>query len=404
MNDTEMQRLFDAMEHRARQVETGFHRYLFAKVDWRDHLICIKGARGTGKTTMLLQHYIEEYRRKKNRNALYVSADDLWFSTHSLADVAAYMHSHGLDRLFVDEIHHLANWQSVIKNLSDEYGDIDIAYSGSSLLKIERGKADLSRRQAVYDLRGLSFREYLEFEGVASFPAVTLEDIVSGHRELAGDIVATVKVLPHFAKYSKVGFYPFYKSVHGLYGARLNDVVNQSLESDLPAVEDVTPGTIRKIKRMLMVLSESCPQLPKMNALCAELETTRVQGLTMLDILERAALVQQLKSEKASLKNLSRPEKIYPDNPNMMFALVGRVDTGTLREAFFLNQLRGAGHDVKYPPQGDFKVDGKWLFEVGGPGKGFSQIKDLPNSFVVADDIELGFGNKIPLWLFGFLY
>jgi predicted AAA+ superfamily ATPase len=353
---------------------------------------------------MLLQHYIEEYRRKKRGDALYVSADDLWFSTHSLADVAAYMHSHGLVRLFVDEIHHMADWQRVIKNLTDEYGDIDIAYSGSSLLKIERGKADLSRRQAVYDLRGLSFREYLEFEGVASFPAVSLDDIISRHREIASDIAASVKVLPHFTKYAKAGFYPFYKSVHGLYGARLNDVVNQTLESDLPAVENVTPATIRKIKRMLMVLSESCPQLPRMNALFAEIETTRVQGLTMLDILERAALVQQLKSEKASLKNLSRPDKIYPDNPNMMFALVGRVDIGTLREAFFLNQLRGAGHDVKYPPQGDFKVDGRWLFEVGGPGKGFDQIKDLPDSFVVADDMEIGFGNKIPLWLFGFLY
>jgi predicted AAA+ superfamily ATPase len=399
-----MQRLFDAMEHRAKQVETGFHRYLCSKIDWRDHLICIKGARGTGKTTMLLQHYVEEYRRKKRGDALYVSADDLWFSTHSLADVAAYMHSHGLVRLFVDEIHHMADWQRVIKNLTDEYGDIDIAYSGSSLLKIERGKADLSRRQAVYDLRGLSFREYLEFEGVASFPAVSLDDIISRHREIASDIAASVKVLPHFTKYAKAGFYPFYKSVHGLYGARLNDVVNQTLESDLPAVENVTPATIRKIKRMLMVLSESCPQLPRMNALFAEIETTRVQGLTMLDILERAALVQQLKSEKASLKNLSRPDKIYPDNPNMMFALVGRVDIGTLREAVFLNQLRGAGHDVKYPPQGDFKVDGRWLFEVGGPGKGFDQIKDLPDSFVVADDMEIGFGNKIPLWLFGFLY
>ncbi len=404
MDDSEIQRLFDAMDHRARQVETGFHRYLCDKIDWRDHLICIKGARGTGKTTMLLQHYIEEYRRKKRGDALYVSADDLWFSTHSLADVAAYMHSHGLVRLFVDEIHHMADWQRVIKNLTDEYGDIDIAYSGSSLLKIERGKADLSRRQAVYDLRGLSFREYLEFEGIASFPAVSLDDIISRHREIASDIAASVKVLPHFTKYAKAGFYPFYKSVHGLYGARLNDVVNQTLESDLPAVEDVTPATIRKIKRMLMVLSESCPQLPRMNALFAEIETTRVQGLTMLDILERAALVQQLKSEKASLKNLSRPDKIYPDNPNMMFALVGRVDIGTLREAVFLNQLRGAGHDVKYPPQGDFKVDGRWLFEVGGPGKGFDQIKDLPDSFVVADDMEIGFGNKIPLWLFGFLY
>ena len=152
------------------------------------------------------------------------------------------------------------------------------------------------------------------------------------------------------------------------------------------------------------MLAESCPQLPKMNALYAELETTREQGLKMLDILERAALLQQLKSEKATLKNLSRPDKIYPDNPNMMYALASRVDIGTIRESFFLNQLRGAGHDVKYPQRGDFKVDDRWLFEVGGSGKGFDQIKDIPDSFVVNDDTETGFGNKIPLWLFGFLY
>ena len=403
MDSSEMQKLYDAMEHRLKLVKTGFRRYLYPKIDWREHLICIKGARGTGKTTLLLQHYLEAF--KGNRNgALYVSADDLWFSRHTLKDVAEYLYTHGVGHLFIDEVHHAEEWQRAVKNIVDEYGGLDVVYSGSSLLKLDRGRSDLSRRQAVYELKGMSFREFLELEGVASFDVLTLEDILSNHREIALEITSGVKVLPHFAKYVKCGYYPFYKAVHGQYENRLNEIVNQVLESDLPAVEDVTPATIRKIKRMLMVLAESCPQLPKMNALYAELETTREQGLKMLDILERAALLQQLKSERATLKNLSRPDKIYPDNPNMMHALTTRADVGTMRETFFLNQLRGAGHDVKYPPHGDFKVDGRWLFEVGGAGKGFSQIADEPDSYVVNDDVEIGFGSKIPLWLFGFLY
>ena len=399
-----MQKLYDAMEHRLKLVKTSFHRYLYPKIDWRDHLICVKGARGTGKTTLLLQRYLEAFKGNRGGGALYVSADDLWFSKHSLKDVADYLCSHGVGHLFIDEVHHAEDWQRTIKNIADEYGELDVVYSGSSLLKLDRGRSDLSRRQAVYELRGMSFREFLAFEGVASFEALPMEDVLSRHREIALELTSGVKVLPHFAKYLKCGFYPFYKSVHGMYEGRLNEIVNQVLESDLIAVEDVSPATIRKIKRMLMVLAESCPQLPKMNSLYAELETTREQGLKMLDILERAALLQQLKSEKATLKNLSRPDKIYPDNPNMMHAIASRTDVGTMRETFFLNQLRGAGHDVKYPPQGDFKVDGRWLFEVGGSGKGFDQIKDVKDSYVAADDIEVGFGNKIPLWLFGFLY
>ena len=326
MESSEMQRLYDAMEHRLKLVKTGFRRYLYPKIDWRDHLICIKGARGTGKTTLLLQRYLEAFKGNRGGGALYVSADDLWFSKHSLKDVADYLCSHGVGHLFIDEVHHAEDWQRTIKNIADEYGELDVVYSGSSLLK----------RPAVYDLRGMSFREFLEFEGVASFHALTLEELLANHREIALELTSKVKVLPHFAKYLMCGFYPFYKSVHGMYESRLNEIANQVLESDLPAVEDVSPATIRKIKRMLMVLAGSCPQLPKMNSLYAELETTRAQGLKMLDILERAALLQQLKSEKATLKDLSRPDKIFPDNPNMMRAFTTRADVGTMREAFFL--------------------------------------------------------------------
>ena len=201
----------------------------------------------------------------------------------------------------------------------------------------------------------------------------------------------------------KGGYYPFYREVVRGYDFRIREVVDEVLEKDYPAIEEVSIATIRKTRKMLMVLAASVPQTPKMKDLYAELETDRNQGLKMLNALESAGLLRLLGSESRKIKTLSRPDKIYCDNPNLMHALVPNADVGCLRETFFLNQL-GVGHDVTYPAQGDFLVDGKHLFEVGGSGKGFSQIKDLPDSYVAADDIEVGIGNKIPLWLFGFLY
>lgn len=402
--ESEFLKLYESMEHRAKNTSTAKHRYLYGQMDWRDHLICLKGDRGTGKTTILLQRYIEEYVQKKNDSALYVSADDLWFATHSLHDVANHLHNQGMTRLFVDEVHHLPEWQSQIKTVSDEFADIDIVYSGSSILKLERGKADLSRRQAVYNLQGLSFREFLDFEGILNVPPLSLEALFKDHRGIAREITSKTKVIPLFGKYLRSGYYPFYKSVFALYENRLIDMVNQILENDWPTVEEVTPSTIRKTRKMLMVLAESCPQVPKMNRLYAELETNRQHGLHMLEVLERAGLLASLSSEKATLKNLSSPDKVYPNNPNLMHALVANVNVGTLRETFMLNQLRGAGHDVKYPSRGDFDVDGRYLFEVGGKGKTFDQIADIENSFIAVDDTEIGQGNRIPLWMFGFLY
>lgn len=184
----------------------------------------------------------------------------------------------------------------------------------------------------------------------------------------------------------------------------MSQIVTQTLEHDWPETEDVSIATIKKTEKMLMILAESCPQVPKMNGLYAQLETDRNQGLKMLSALENAGLLSLLSSKSADLGNMSRPDKIYCDNPNLMSALVPEVNMGTMRETFFLNQIKSSGHRVVYPPKGDFRVDGKYLFEVGGKGKGFEQIKDIPNSFVVNDDVEIGFGNKIPLWLFGFLY
>jgi predicted AAA+ superfamily ATPase len=303
----------------------------------------------------------------------------------------------------VDAVHHVKNWQTEIKNIYDDYPDLSIAYSGSSMLRIDRAQGDLSRRQMVYRLDGLSFREYLAFEGVVEFPRLSLEELLADHVRIATEIVGKVKILPLFKTYLRRGYYPFYKEVRNGYEFRIREIVDEVLEKDYPAIEEVSIATIRKTRKMLMVLAASCPQTPNMSRLYQELETDRNQGLKMLSALEDAGLLKLLSTESKKVKAMSRPDKIYCDNTNLMHALHPASDVGTERETFFLNQL-SVVHDVTYPAKGDFLVDGKFLFEVGGVGKSFSQIADISNSYVVNDDVEIGFGSKIPLWLFGFLY
>ena len=400
--EVNIEKLVAAMERRLDDTSTMYHRPLYSRIDWDDRLVCIKGAKGTGKTTMMLQ-FLKEHPEELERS-IYVSLDSLWFANHSPFDVADWLHCNGGGRLFMDEVHHFKEWQTLVKNIYDDYPRIRIVYSGSSMMKLNAGGGDLSRRQRSYELKGLSFREYLEFEGVGSFPEVGLEDLLANHRKIARSVVSQTTVLPHFRKYVRNGYYPFYKEARGGYLDRVSQIVTQTLEHDWPETEDVSIATIKKTEKMLMILAESCPQVPKMNGLYAQLETDRNQGLKMLSALENAGLLSLLSSKSADLGNMSRPDKIYCDNPNLMSALVPEVNMGTMRETFFLNQIKSSGHRVVYPPKGDFRVDGKYLFEVGGKGKGFGQIKDMPNSFVVNDDVEIGFGNKIPLWLFGFLY
>jgi len=390
------------MQRRLVKTSLKFHRHLYKDIAWGDRLLCIKGPRGVGKTTILMQRIKEAFSRSSK--AFYVSLDNLFFAKHTFREVVDWHCKNGGTHLFVDEVHYLENWQTEIKNIYDDYPDLYIAYSGSSMLRIDRAQGDLSRRQMVYRLDGLSFREYLSFEGVGDFPALTLDGLLSDHAAIAADIVAKIKVLPYFKEYLKGGYYPFYKEVVNGYDQRIREVVDEVLEKDYPSIEEVSVATIRKTRRMLMILAASCPQTPNMSRLYGELETDRNQGLKMLCALEDAGLLRLLSSESKKMKAMSRPDKIYCDNTNLMRALCAKSDIGTVRETFFLSQLRGAGHDVAYPPNGDFLVDGRVLFEVGGMGKGFSQIKDISNSYVVNDDVEIGFGNKIPLWLFGFLY
>ena len=352
-----------------------FFRYLYPMIDWNDTLIGIKGPKGCGKSTLLLQHIKETFKGKDIEKALYVSLDNLWFSTHDVIEVVDYHYTHGGTHLFIDEIHYYKHWQTLLKNISDDYPGLHVAYTGSSMLQMESSEGDLSRRLAMYEMRGLSFREFLEYEGILQLPTFTLEQLLAEHVSIAMDICGKTKILEHFKKYLEVGYYPFYKSVHHGYYQRLQSVANQVIEVDYPVVDDITMSTIRKTKKLLMLLAERVPQLPKMNELYKELETDRNQGLKMLYALQRGGLLLLLSDNAKSPDNLSRPDKIYINNSTMMYALSPRVDTGTLRETFFMNQL-SQGHEVRYPKAGDFLVDRKYLFEVGGKGKTFDQIKD----------------------------
>ncbi|MCQ2205985.1 MAG: AAA family ATPase [Bacteroidaceae bacterium] len=402
METQSMEELYRTSNRMVARTPTEFHRYLYDKIAWDARMVAIKGARGVGKTTMMLQRIKETFADSPEK-ALYVSMDNLWFKAHSLSDVVEYHYTHGGTHIFIDEIHKYGHWQTLVKNIADEYPDLHVVYTGSSMLRIDSGEGDLSRRQLVYVLRGLSFREYLSFEGILQMPAFSLPELLQHHQHYAMQITGSLRILAHFETYLDHGYYPFYKRDAEGFDQRLQAVARAVLYEDLPSVEDVTYETVRKVQQMLVILAEHVPQTPNMNELYAQLETNRNQGLKMLYLLERAAMLSLLSSEKKSMKQLAKPDKILMDNPNLMYALSVKAQTGTVREVFFHNQLSAVA-EVNYPRKGDFLVDHRYLFEVGGRKKSFEQIKDVPDSFLAVDGVETGHGNRIPLWLFGFLY
>ena len=403
MEENDVVRLYETSRRLVRDVPMSFRRSLGSCINWNNRLVCVRGAKGTGKTTLVLQHIHDAFFPNDDRS-LFVSLDNLWFAAYDVVELADWHWKHGGTHLFLDEVHHLKNWQTAIKNIYDSYPSLNVVYTGSSMLRLEAGSGDLSRRRVPYTLPVLSFREYLRFENVLDAEIVPMDAILRDHRSIASSIGGNVRILEHFSRYLKHGCYPFYKEGVNEFDIRLREVVNQILEIDYPMIDSVSVATIMKARRMLAVLADSVPQTPKMAQLYRELETDRNQGLKILKALARAGLLQLLSSEKIALKDMSRPDKICLDNTSLMHALSRDVDVGCARETFMLNQLYAAGHTVVYPQHGDFLVDGRYLFEVGGAGKGFSQIKDIPDSYIAADDIETGYGNKIPLWLFGFMY
>lgn len=392
--------LYQISNRKINQISLTYKRPLYYQINWDNRLIGIKGPKGVGKSTLILQHIKENFHDRSK--VLYVSLDNMWFSSNDLFDLVEYHYTHGGTHIFLDEIHKYKKWQDCIKNIYDDYPDLHIVYTGSSILKLKSGDGDLSRRLRSYEMSGLSFREYLMFEGALNYPEISLEDILADHVSIASDIVSRIKILPFFETYLSNGYYPFYKEEGDGYLFRVQEVITQTIDMDIPAVEDVEYSTLQKLKKLLMILAVQVPFIPKMNELYKELDTNREQGLKLLNLLEQAKMISMLKTPAKALKNISAPEKLYLDNTNMMYALSSYVEIGTVRETFFMKQL-SLSHGVSLPAKGDFKIDQKYLFEVGGRKKSFDQIKDEKDSYLAIDSIEIGNGNKIPLWLFGFL-
>lgn len=397
-----MDRIFKTYGRLLAGTDLGFTRYLYDQINWDNKLIVIKGAKGVGKTTMILQHILKTFPDKQK--ALYVSLDHIWFARHTLLDLAEYHYTHGGTHLFLDEVHKYKGWQQEIKNIYDSYPDLHVVVTGSSMLRLEESLiSDLSRRHRQYTLEGLSFREFLELEQVAHLPVLSLENVLNDHFMQASQITSKVKVLGYFEKYIESGYYPFYREEGDGFSDRLQQVIDTIINTEIPFVSNIEYDSVYKAKLLLAVLAESSPYTLNISGLCNTLQASRNNVLKLLDLMDKAALVRRLYSADSGMNMLTKPEKVLFANTNLMYCLTPRAEDGTIRETFLASQLAVA-HQLSMPNQGDLVADGRWLFEVGGKNKGFTQIKGIENSYVVADKIDIGHGNKIPLWLFGMLY
>lgn len=382
--------------------DSHYYRDLYKEINWDNRLLAITGSRGTGKTTMMLQHIKATF--KDRRKALYISLDNIWFTRNSLLELADQFHAFGGTHLFIDEVHRYPNWAIEVKNIYDSYPDLHIAFTGSSILEIYKSNADLSRRAISYHLYGLSFREYLNFETGSEYPVVSLNEIVENHLNIAAEITSKMKILPEFKNYLEHGYYPFYKEGVKSYPMRLQNAVNTILDNDLPSVEKVEYSTILKIKKLLMIISSLVPFAPNLTSLSAEIETNRASTIKYLSFLQKAGLIKMLLPPGNGMSLMNKPEKIYLDNTNLIYTLaLSNINEGNVRETFFANQC-SVNHKMTASKQGDFVIDDQYTFEVGGKNKTFAQIKNIQQSYIAMDGIETGFGNKIPLWLLGFIY
>jgi len=382
--------------------ETGekIFRYLYPNIDWNERCVAIIGAKGIGKTTMLLQHIKATFENKNE--ALYASLDNAWFANHTIFELADEFYMNGGTHLFLDEIHHYPNWTTEIKNIYDSFPKLKIVFTGSSLLQIYKSTTDLSRRVVYETLEGLSFREFLKFENVGDFSSYSLQDIVENHQNIAFKITENIKIMPLFKKYLKNGYYLFYKQGLKKYDYKLQEAINNVIDVDIPAVENIEFASRYKIKRLLAILSELVPYTPKITDLGNAIDSNRNNTVKYLSLLANAKLLNLISHKDKTIGDLTKPDKVLLNNTNLAYVFGDTANIGSARETFFINQV-SAVSDIFLAKQGDF-VAGEYTFEVGGKTKTFDQIKDIPNSFVVADDIEIGHKNKIPLWLFGMLY
>ena len=389
-----LERLYQKFENQINATSTVFKRYLYDDVQWDSRLIGIVGPRGTGKTTLMLQYIKEELNLKK---ALYVSADDLYFANHSLYDLAEDFYQHDGKHLFIDEIHKYPEWSPTLKNIYDSFPKLKIVFTGSSVLEILKGTADLSRRALMYHLQGLSFREYLNWRHGQNIQPHALTDILKNNINI-GDIEHP---LPLFKDYLNNGYYPF--AIENGFTARLDQVILQTLETDIPQFAQLSVSTSRKLKHLLTIIAESVPFKPNFSKIAEILGVSRNSLEDYFLHMEKAGLIVQVRNETKGIRALGKVSKVYLDNPNLAFHLAGNnPNAGNIRETFFANQMR-LRHSLTSHTEVDFSI-GDFYFEIGGKGKGQNQLPKDKNAFVVKDNIETGLRNTIPLWTFGLNY
>ena len=380
-----------------------FERELERKINWNARLISVRGSRGTGKTTLFLQHIKKTFSNNLNK-VLYVNLDNIYFSNNTLVELAEKFASRGGTHLFIDEVHKYENWSKEIKNLYDDFPELHISFTGSSLLEILNGRADLSRRTLVYELTGLSFREYLSLIKAHDFPIFTLEEILKNNEQISAEIASKIKPFEFFDDYLSFGYYPYFLEGKDDYSNRLNETLNMILEVELPMLRGLEIAYIPRIKKLLAVIGESAPFIPNITQLATKIGISRQTLLIYLKYLEDAKLINQLYKKSRGLSVLEKPEKILMENTNLIELFNGEnANTGSRRETFVLNQLLHS-HKVDFSEESDFFVDSKYTFEVGGKNKKRKQIQEIPDSYIIADDIEFGTDRRIPIWLLGFMY
>lgn len=397
-----MLELLEISDNLIAKTNTNFKRYLFDQVDWSDRLIGIKGSRGTGKTTLVLQH-IKEKGLSATKSA-YFSLDELYFTNNSIIDTAKEFYQKGGRTLVLDEVHKYQGWAREIKNLYDRYDDLQIIFTGSSIINISREEGDLSRRALIYELNGLSYREYLSFFQRLDLPVLPLKQILNSNQNLRSLFPSDFKPLEKFKEYLKVGYYPFSGSNRESYYIRLRQMVRVIVEFDMAEMKGFDIRNAKKMLQLLYVIAQQVPFKPNISTLSEKTQIHRNTMVNYLHYLDEARLIDLLYAQGISVAVLQKPEKVFLNNTNLLYALAEtEPEIGTVREVFFNSQLK-VKHKVDYSPTVDFLVDQSVQFEIGGKNKSSKQIQNTSNSWIVKDDLEFPVANHLPLWVFGFLY
>jgi predicted AAA+ superfamily ATPase len=379
-----------------------FKRFLFDEIHWSSRLIGIKGARGTGKTTLLLQ-WLKSL-KKTNNQVAYFSLDDVYFTKYSLKETLVEFHSKGGQIVVLDEVHKYSNWSQEIKNIHDFYSDLQIVFTGSSIIDLKKQEGDLSRRALMYELPGLSYREFLTLKGINGLKKCSIEEIVKNQQIIYDSLPLDFKPLEHFAEYNYIGYYPFLLKEPLTSHRRMNQLIRTVVEYDMAELKDFDVRNAKKMLQLLYIIAQQVPFKPNISDLAQKTGIHRTTLYNYLEFLQEAKLISLVYTAERSTTILQKADKIYLNNPTLAYALAeNKANIGNIRETFFFSQLSQVS-SVELPKIGDFLVNEKYLFEVGGKNKNKKQIQGLENAFIVKDDIAFSSGNIIPLWLFGFLY